>query len=462
MTMSKINEKFLKFGTDGLRGVANTELTPELAFALGRAGAYVLIKKNKDKGKILMAKDTRISCYMLEAAMMAGITSVGVDVHRVGVLPTPGVAHLVKKYQMDAGVMISASHNPVADNGIKYFTGLGYKLDDDIEREIEGHLHDLLIKGIDELPRPTGTAVGTVIKEDGAQKDYMAFLQGSVEGVSLKGLKVALDCANGATYHIAGETLAGLGAQVALIHHAPDGTNINEDCGSTHMASLRDYVLTHGMDLGIAFDGDGDRCLLVDGAGNIIEGDEMMSICAMDLKEKGKLAKDTLVLTQMSNLGLLKMCEEVGIKTVATKVGDRYVLEEMLKHGYNFGGEQSGHFIFLDKTTTGDGVLMALQILRIMKTSGKSLQALNTYMTNYPQVLRNAKVTPEIKENYGVNPAIATAIKALEEKYAGIGRLLIRPSGTEALVRVMIEANVDGLDEITKDAEDLRDLLERA
>lgn len=442
------------FGTDGARGVANTELTPELAFAMGRAGAYILSEKKGTKAQILVGKDTRLSCDMLEAALVAGICSVGADAVLVGVIPTPGVAYLVKSRQMDAGVMISASHNPMEDNGIKFFDGTGYKLDDQSENQIENIIHNHR-----DLPRPFGENIGIVIRDENLQKDYIDFLKTTVNNMSLSGLKIALDLGNGATYKIAPEVFEELGAKVYSLHNSPDGKNINANCGSTHMESLVEFIKENPVDLGIAFDGDGDRCLAADSKGNIIDGDELMSIYAACLKEKNVLKNNTLVITIMSNFGLKEMASAKGITIEETKVGDRYVLEAMLNNNHNFGGEQSGHFIFLDYTTTGDGILSALQLAKIMKETGQSLEELNTQMVKKPQITVNAKVPNNKKEDFDKPEQIAEAVNALKQKYENLGQVIVRPSGTEPNVRITIKGQDQEI--ITKEANELKELVEK-
>jgi len=442
----------IKFGTDGVRGVANTELTPQLAFELGRAGAYVL--KSTGTADILVGKDTRISSDMLEAALVSGICSVGGNAHLAGFIPTPAIATLVKKYGMAAGVMISASHNPVEDNGIKFFNSIGYKLDDTLEKEIEDILNNRTA-----LPQPTGADVGRIQSVQTAVDDYTAFLKQIMGNISLKGLKVGIDCANGATYSVAPRIMEQLNATLFPIHITPTGTNINENCGSTHMNSIAEHVKKNKLDIGIAFDGDGDRCLMVDAKGNVLCGDSLMSICGNVLKEEGRLNKNTIVATTMSNLGLRKMGEKMGIEIIETNVGDRYVLEAMIAGGYNFGGEQSGHFIFLDYTTTGDGLLTALQILKFMVQKNTTLHQLNTYMKKYPQVLVNATVKNEVKGSYNQNPVIAQAITATEALFAENGRVLIRPSGTEPLIRIMIEGTDMAV--LEKEANNLKAIIEK-
>ena len=439
------------FGTDGVRGIANTELTADLAYALGRAGAFVLTE-GTHKPKILVAKDTRISGDMLEAALVAGILSVGAEAVILGVVPTPAVAHLTREYNADAGVMISASHNPVEYNGIKFFDGRGYKLSDELEDQIQA-----VIEGnFADVPSPVGGAVGRSYTEETALREYIDYAMGTIK-TDLKGLRVALDCANGAAYKAAVKAFRALGARVYVINDNPDGNNINENCGSTHMEELMDYVVRKNCDIGFAFDGDADRCLAVDEKGNMINGDFLLTICAKALKEAGKLNDDTLVVTVMSNLGLDIAAKREGINLVKTKVGDRYVLEEMLKENYILGGEQSGHIIFLDHNTTGDGLVTALQIAAILKESGKTFSELAGVMKELPQVLVNAKVPNEKKNIYLEDAEIIEAIKAVEAKLNGVGRVLIRPSGTEPLVRVMLEG--ENQEEINEMANSLVDLI---
>jgi len=447
LTMGKL------FGTDGVRGVANEELTVELAYRLGQAGAYILTKENKHKPTILIGRDTRLSGEMLEAAMVAGICSVGADVMSMGIMPTPAVSYLTREYGADAGVVISASHNPVEHNGIKFFNRDGFKLSDAIEDEIEA----LLADNNSGIKLPTGTDIGRHIERTECIYDYIRYTKRQID-TDLRGLKVVIDCANGASYVSAPEALRELGAEVIIIHNEPDGTNINKQCGSTHMDDLMSYVKQVGADIGLAFDGDADRCLAVDELGNKVEGDEIMTICGLYMKEKGTLRKSTIVATVMSNLGMFIMGKEKGIAIKQTAVGDRYVLEEMIKNDYNLGGEQSGHVIFLDENTTGDGLLTALHLLEVMKETGSKLSDLAACMEVLPQVLINAKVTTKKKNDYKNDPVIQEAISELERKYSGEGRVLIRPSGTEPLVRVMIE----GKDEkqLTIEATGLAALIE--
>jgi len=441
------------FGTDGVRGVANKELTAGLAYKLGQAGAYVLTGELKHTPKIIVGMDTRISGDMLEAALVAGICSVGAEAVCLGIMPTPAIAYLTRLYNADAGVVISASHNPFEFNGIKFFNNQGYKLPDEIEDKIEAIILDNAV----ELPSPVGSELGRKSLSESALDDYVAFLKKTID-VDLKGLKIAIDCANGASYEVAPYTLFELGAEVTVINNEPDGLNINKDCGSTHMKQLQEKVVEIGADIGLAFDGDADRMLAVDEKGNVIDGDQIMAVIGLDLKNKGKLSKDTIVATVMSNMGFDIMGKKEGLNIAKTKVGDRYVLEEMLAKGYILGGEQSGHVIFLEHNTTGDGMVTGLQLLQVLKTSGKKVSELASVMQILPQVLKNAKVSNDKKHSYLEDEVIAKACKELEEEFHGEGRVLIRPSGTEPLVRVMIEGKDQ--DFITKKAVDLVKVIE--
>lgn len=441
------------FGTDGVRGVANEELTPLLAMQLGQAGAYVLSKKNDHKPTIMVGCDTRISGDMLANALMAGACSVGANCVYVGVIPTPAVAYLTRKYKVDAGVVISASHNPVEFNGIKFFDGEGYKLPDALEDEIES----LINNNMQGVKFPIGPGVGKIKYRTDAREEYVNHAIQSV-GVDLSGLKIVADCAEGASFYTSVEALKELGGQVVAIHNNPDGTNINANCGSTHMAELQARVVFEKANVGLAFDGDADRLLAVDENGNIVDGDQIMAIVGNYMKEKGKLKGDTIVATVMSNLGFFIMGEEKQIAIEKTKVGDRYVLERMKEIGASLGGEQSGHVIFLDENTTGDGLLSALHLLEVMVETGKPLSELAKIMDVLPQALVNAKVANHRKDKYMEFPEIVSAINALEAKYAGAGRVLIRPSGTEPLVRVMIEGK--DIQVIKKDASDLAKLIQ--
>ncbi len=440
------------FGTDGVRGVANSELTPELAFALGKAGAHVL-SKSKGRPTILIGTDTRISADMLESALAAGILAVGADVITVGVMPTPAVAYLVRHYKADAGVVISASHNPFEYNGIKFFNGEGFKLDDAVEDEIE----DIIIRNIEVNKYITGDQLGrhVIADEDAAQK-YIDFLVASTP-MDLHGIKLVLDCANGASYAIAGKVYEALGADVVVIGDNPNGLNINDGCGSTHPERLCEMVVQEGAFMGMAYDGDADRLIAVDEKGRIIDGDKVICICAAMLKKEGRLKDDLVTATVMSNIGFHKHLESIGCKVEVTGVGDRYVLESMLKTGGVIGGEQSGHIIFLDKTTTGDGILSSLQLLNAVLQSGKPASALSDEITIYPQVLKNAKVKNENKNKYQTDQEVQEAIRGVEAQMEGSGRVLIRPSGTEPLVRVMLEG--EDMEQITDLAEDLAKML---
>ncbi|MBR5122504.1 MAG: phosphoglucosamine mutase [Anaerotignum sp.] len=441
------------FGTDGVRGVANTELTGDLAFKLGRAGAYVLTKEKKHAPRILVAMDTRISGDMLESALVAGICSVGAHAVVAGVIPTPAVAYLVREYRLDAGVMISASHNPVEYNGIKFFDAQGNKLSDELEDEIE----EILMSRPEILPSPTGIGLGTKGYAEEALDDYLKFLTKTTTE-KFGGIKVALDCANGAAYKAAPLAMLELGAQMCIIHNEPDGTNINEKCGSTHMDDLKALVVENGADIGFAFDGDADRCLAVDENGNLIDGDKILAICGLDMKQRGVLKNDTIVGTVMSNLGLTMMGRENGIEILQTAVGDRYVLERMLADGHNIGGEQSGHVIFLDYNSTGDGVLTAIQLLSVLKRSGKKASELASIMQVMPQVLVNARVNNAKKNSYMEDDVVRKAIEELEAEFSQDGRVLIRTSGTEPLVRVMIEGK--DIEKMDKAAKKLASLIE--
>lgn len=422
------------FGTDGVRGVAGTELSIELATKLGQAGACVLTKEKSHQPTIIVGCDTRISGGMLANALMAGICSVGANAIYIGVAPTPAIAYLTRKHKVDAGVVISASHNPMEFNGIKFFNGDGYKLSDELEDEIEA----LIKNNMEDIEFPTGSGIGRVDYRFDIVDEYVEFEKETVP-VDLSGLKIVIDCAEGASSYTSVKALKDLGADLIAIHTEPDGTNINADCGSTHMDELKARVVSEKADVGIAFDGDADRMLAVDENGKMVDGDEIMAICGNYLKSKGRLAKDTIVVTVMTNLGFSIMGKEQDINIEKTKVGDRYVLENMKENGYNLGGEQSGHVIFLDDNTTGDGLLSALHLLQVMVDTGKPLSELAKVMEVLPQALVNAKVPNNKKESYMEYSDIAEAIAELEKKFAGEGRVLIRPSGTEPLVRVMIE-----------------------
>ena len=441
------------FGTDGVRGVANEELTPTLAMELGQAGAYVLTRENEHKPTIMVGCDTRISGDMLANALMAGACSVGANVVYVGVVPTPAVAYLTRKYKVDAGVVISASHNPVEFNGIKFFDGNGYKLPDALEDEIE----ELIKSGMEGVKFPTGSSVGKIKYRTDAREEYINHAMKAIP-ISLEGKKIVVDCAEGAAFYTSVEALKELGATVVAIHNNPDGTNINANCGSTHMEELMARVVYEGADIGLAFDGDADRLLAVDEKGQRVDGDQIMAIVGNHMKNQGLLKDNTIVATVMSNLGFFLMGKAHGINIEQTKVGDRYVLERMKEIGANLGGEQSGHIIFLDENTTGDGLLSALHLLQVLVETGKSLSELASIMEVLPQALVNARVPNHKKESYMEFPEIAEAIEELSKKFAGEGRVLIRPSGTEPLVRVMIEGKDQ--EQIEKEARNLAELIQ--
>lgn len=441
------------FGTDGVRGIANEDLTPLLAMQLGQAGAYVLTREKEHKPTIMVGCDTRISGDMLANALMAGACSVGANCVYVGVIPTPAVAYLTRKYMADAGVVISASHNPVEFNGIKFFDGNGYKLPDELEDEIESVIRDEM----SEIKFPIGPGVGKIKYRTDAREEYINHAITSVP-VNLSGMKIVVDCAEGASYYTSVEALKELGGSVTAIHNSPDGTNINVNCGSTHMEELQARVVYEKARVGLAFDGDADRLLAVDEKGNVVYGDQIMAIVGNYMKQRGSLKKNAIVTTVMSNLGFFLMGNKTGISMEQTKVGDRYVMERMKEIGASLGGEQSGHIIFLDENTTGDGLLSALHLLQVMVDTGRDLSELAGVMEVLPQALVNAKVANHKKEKYMEYPEIADAIRKLEEKFAGEGRVLIRPSGTEPLVRVMIEGKDQKV--IQSEAEKLAGLIQ--
>lgn len=419
------------FGTDGVRGVANQELTPELAFKLGWA-ATTYFGRDHEKPVIVIGRDTRVSGQMLEAALAAGICSAGGQAILLCVVPTPAVAYLARKLNAQAGVVISASHNPYPDNGIKFFAGNGYKLSDAVEEELE----QLVLDYNEDMKRITGEKIGTIAYHHDLVKHYIDYLVGTID-IDLKGLKLVVDCANGASYEVAPVVYKRLGAEVIVINNKPTGININDKCGSTHMEQLQQTVLEQKADFGIAHDGDADRCLVVDEKGQIVDGDQMMVICAIDRLEENKLKDNTLVATVMSNIGLYQAIKKAGGKVEVAAVGDRYVLEAMLEKSFVLGGEQSGHVIFAEHSTTGDGALTALQVMAALKKSGKTMSELAGVMTCYPQLLVNVRV--EGKEGWDQNEAILSAIKQGEKELGDDGRILVRPSGTEQLIRVMAE-----------------------
>ena len=441
------------FGTDGVRGVANIyPMTTETAMQLGRAAAYIFKSSSRRRHRIVIGKDTRLSGYMLESALVAGICSMGVDVLLVGPLPTPGIANITKSMRADAGVVISASHNPFQDNGIKFFSGDGFKLPDEIELKMERLLDSKKIEAL----RPTATEVGKAFRIDDAAGRYIVFLKNSFPPeLDLAGLKIVLDCGNGAAYKVAPAVFEELGAEVIPLGVKPNGTNINAGCGSLHPEVISEAVKQHRGDIGIALDGDADRVIVCDEFGNEVNGDQIMAICATDMIARKQLKKKTLVATVMSNMGLDIALRKAGGKIIKTAVGDRYVVEEMRKGGYNLGGEQSGHLIFLDNNTTGDGVLAALQLLAVMRRQEKPLSELAEVMIPLPQVLVNVRVRE--RQDIMTIPPIAAAIKGVEEKLGNEGRVLIRYSGTEPLLRIMLE----GQDkyEITGWANEIADLV---
>ena len=440
------------FGTDGVRGVANTELTNELAYKLGKYGAHV-ITSGKKKSKILIAKDTRISGDMLESAMIAGILSSGCDVVKIGVLPTPAVAYLVRYLNADAGIMISASHNPVEFNGIKFFNSEGYKLSDEIENEIEEY-----IIGDKKLAHKVyGSEIGRKSSNFEYLDIYGEYVKSTID-LPLNNLKIALDCANGAASVIAPKTLESLGAEVIAINNEPNGLNINVNCGSTSPENIQKLVIESNADIGLAFDGDADRLIAIDEKGEIVDGDKIMAICGNHLKNINALKDNTIVSTVMSNIGFDISMKKNNLNIIKTSVGDRYVLEEMKKNNYTLGGEQSGHIIFLEHNTTGDGLLSGVQLINAMLHSNKKLSELANIMTTYPQILINAKVENSNKHNYKHDEEIINEINRVTEYFEGKGRVLIRPSGTEPLVRVMIEGK--NTEEIKKYAEELVKLIE--
>ncbi len=440
------------FGTDGVRGIAGSELSIELATKLGQAGAYVLTKEKDHQPTLIVGCDTRISGGMLASALMAGICSVGANAVFVGVMPTPAIAYLTRKHGVDAGVVISASHNPMEFNGIKFFNGDGYKLSDEMEDEIEALIHNHMR----DVEMPVGAGVGRIDYRFDLRDEYVAFMEQCVP-IDLSGLKIVVDCAEGAAHYTSVRTLQNMGAELVALHTSPDGTNINAGCGSTHMEELRDAVVREKADVGLAFDGDADRMLAVDERGMLVDGDQIMAICGNYMKENGTLRNNTIVVTVMTNLGFSLMGQRQGIQIEKTKVGDRYVLEHMRANDYNIGGEQSGHVIFLDDNTTGDGLLSALHLLEVMVKKKKSLSELASIMEVLPQALINAQVPNQKKEHYMEYQEIADAIAAVEQKLQGEGRVLIRPSGTEPLVRVMIEGKNQKV--IEEEAKTLAELI---
>jgi len=446
-------KKMKLFGTDGIRGKANHfPMTGEVAFEVGRAAAYVL-KKTHGRNKILIGKDTRLSGYMIESALTSGICSMGMNVVLIGPMPTPGIAFVTRSMRVDAGIVISASHNPFDDNGIKFFSADGFKLPDSVEEEIERAMFSKALEKI----RPEGAEIGKAKRVDDASGRYIEFVKSTFpKGMTLEGIKIVVDCSNGSAYKISPTVLAELGADVIAINDKPDGININADCGATHAGALQQAVLEHKANIGIAHDGDADRTIFCDENGEIVDGDKIMAICAVDMKKEGKLKANAVVATVMSNIGFEIFLKKSGIKLVRAKVGDRYVVEEMVKLGCNLGGEQSGHIIFLDHNTTGDGPITALQILSIMRRREKTLSELASYIPIYPQILVNVlvKKSRDLK-NF---PSIASAIKRAEKKLE-TGRILVRSSGTEPKIRVMVEG--DNMDDITTIADDIAGVIRK-
>ncbi|HCC69130.1 MAG TPA: phosphoglucosamine mutase [Nitrospiraceae bacterium] len=439
------------FGTDGIRGKVNTyPMTSEIALKVGRAAAHVL-KKAHGRNMILIGKDTRLSGYMLESALTSGICSMGMNVVLVGPLPTPGIAFITRSLRIDAGIVISASHNPYDDNGIKFFSSNGFKLPDEVERAIEDAVFSEEMKKI----RPLGSDIGKAFRLEDATGRYIEYLKSTFpKGMTLDGLKIVVDCANGAAYKVTPWVLRELGAEVIAINDKPDGKNINAGCGSVYPEAMQKAVIENRADIGIAHDGDADRTILCDENGQIVDGDQIMGMCALEAKKGGYLKGNTVVCTVMSNMGLEKFLQSAGIKLIRTQVGDRCVVEEMLKGGYNLGGEQSGHIIFMDHNTTGDGPLTALQILAVMRKNGEALSKLASHIPRYPQVLMNVKVTE--KKSVEEFPEIIKAIKAAEQRLNG-GRILIRPSGTEPKIRVMVEG--EDMDRIVLIAKELTEII---
>ncbi len=446
------------FGTDGIRRIANTELTPELVYKVAKAGAYVLSKHTDHTPTILIGRDTRISGTLIESAMTAGFLSYGANVKLLGVIPTPAVAYLTRKLNADASVVISASHNTFEFNGIKFFSNKGMKIPDTLEEEIE----EVMESGkLDELTAKN-EKIGTSEYRLDLIDEYVYFFRknfdDSIDKYMNDNFVVGIDTANGATYQVAEKVFKALGIKYKIINNNPDGININQNCGSTHLENLKKFVVENRLNLGIAYDGDGDRCLAVDENGNEIDGDKLLAIISTNLRKKGKLNKDTIVATVMSNLGLNKFTRDNGLELLQTKVGDRYVLEEMLKDGFNLGGEQSGHVILLDYNPTGDGILTSLMLIQTILEEGKKASELADMVKLYPQILINAKVNSDKKYEYKEDKEINGAIDKLEKEFAGNGRVLIRPSGTEPLVRVMIEG--EDQEYITKKAQEIADLIE--
>ena len=447
------------FGTDGIRRIANTELTPDLVFKVAKAGAYVLSKHTTHTPTILIGRDTRISGTLIESAMVSGFLSYGANVKLLGVLPTPAVAYLTKKTQADAGVVISASHNTYEFNGIKYFSNAGMKIPDNLEEEIEEVMESEKLSYLTAVNDKIGVSEYALDLSDEYVYFFRKNFDDDIEKNNRDDFVVGIDTANGATYSIAEKVFKALGIRYKIINNTPDGININENCGSTHLDGLKKFVIDNNLSLGIAYDGDGDRCLAVDEKGNEIDGDKLLAIISQNLRKHHKLEKDTIVATVMSNLGLNKYARDNGLELLQTKVGDRYVLEEMLKNGFNLGGEQSGHVILLDYNPTGDGILTSLMLIKAMLEENKKASELGSLVKKYPQILINAKVDSEKKFDYEKDEQIKNEIEKLEKEFAGNGRILIRPSGTEPLVRVMIEG--ENQEYISKKAKELATLIEQ-
>ncbi len=447
------------FGTDGIRRIANTELSPELVYRVAKAGAYALAKHSNHTPTILIGRDTRISGTLIESAMTAGFLSYGANVISLGVIPTPGVAYLTKKLKADASVVISASHNTYEFNGVKYFSNKGMKIPDEIEEEIEEMMDSDKLSDFTAVNEKIGIAEVRTDLLDEYVYFFRKNFEEEFEEYDRDDFVVAIDTANGATSVVADKVFTALGIRHYIMNDTPNGININENCGSTHLDMLKNYVIEHNCNLGIAYDGDGDRCLAVDENGNEINGDKLLAVISNYMKEKGTLKNNAVVATVMSNLGLKKYAETNGLDCVQTKVGDRYVLEEMLKNGYNIGGEQSGHVIFLDYNPTGDGILTSLMLIKVMLEKKKTASELCKIINIYPQVLINAKVANNKKDDYKTDSDIQSAIQKLEEEFSGNGRVLIRPSGTEPLIRVMIEGEDQGY--MQKKAEELVSLIEK-
>jgi phosphoglucosamine mutase len=446
------------FGTDGIRRIANTELTPELVYKVAKAGAYVLSKHTDHRPTILIGRDTRISGTLIESAMVSGFLSYGANVKLLGVIPTPAVAYLTRKLNADASVVISASHNTFEFNGIKFFSNKGTKIPDSLEEEIEEVMESGKIQELTAI----NDKIGVSEYRQDLLDEYVYFFRknfdDNIEKLNKKDFIVGIDTANGATSVVAEKVFKSLGIKYKIINNKPNGININNNCGSTHLEALQKYVIENSLSLGVAYDGDGDRCLAVDEKGNVVDGDKIMAIISNYLRKKGKLSKDTIVATVMSNLGLNKYARDNGLELLQTKVGDRYVLEEMQKDGYNLGGEQSGHIILLDYNPTGDGILTSLMLIQAILEEEKPASEVAKIIKLYPQVLTNAKVNSDKKYDYEQDEEIKSAIKKLEDEFDGNGRVLIRPSGTEPLVRVMIEG--ENQEYIEKKAKDIAKLIE--